>query len=62
MKLKCDDGIVRIFQIPVENDYKTDFYNSFCRHCHKEFGVHDTYILKPLFRKHTCKVLGDTNA
>ncbi len=55
MKLKCDDGIVRDFQIPIELDDKTDFCSPFCKHCKKQFGVHDTYILKPLFRKHICE-------
>ena len=30
-------------------------YKVKCKNCNQTFGVHDTYILKPIFKKHICK-------
>ena|GEM_PF-4920670 len=56
MKLKCNDGKVREFILPKINQI-TGFYDeAYCNECDKEFGTHDTYLLKPLFLKHICKI------
>jgi len=54
MKLKCIDGIVREFILSSDNGRDREAY---CVHCGYKFGVHDTAILKPEFRKHTCKIM-----
>jgi len=54
MKLKCIDGVVREF---VPSNDKGRYHEAYCVHCGYEFGVHDTAILKPEFRKHICKVV-----
>jgi hypothetical protein len=53
MKLKCNDGITRTFQLPWK-DSLGDYQDAFCEECGKSFGVHDTKILKPMFKEHTC--------
>jgi len=53
MKLKCVDGKVRDFYLPGYSDI-SGWYEAECSRCGKKFGVHDTYILKPLFKSHTC--------
>jgi len=53
MKLKCDDGIVREFSLSGISSIQT-WFEAECTHCLKGFGVHDTRILKPLFKAHTC--------
>lgn len=62
MKLKCNDKIVRNFEPShFDGDYKKDKtrYNSttesYCKGCKRRFGVHDTRILKQLWKKHKCK-------
>lgn len=62
MKLKCDDGIVREFAVAhCDGDRLPDGTRAdgdseaFCLHCGLMFGVHDTHILKPEFRKHKCR-------
>lgn len=62
MKLKCNDGIIREFDIAhADGDYllngsrQEGFEDAICIHCGKNFGCHDTKILKPKFRKHVCK-------
>jgi hypothetical protein len=63
MKIKCNDGIVRRFQPatpqtvvtaygPKETGYMGE---ARCLECGEQFGVHDTLILKPRFREHSCK-------
>jgi hypothetical protein len=58
MKIKCDDGKVRRFTIPVNAYTKENSYphaiESKCLECGKEFGVHDTKLLKPEWKKHIC--------
>jgi hypothetical protein len=56
MKLKCDDGIVRDFQIAGEKWAAHGWTGeAYCKLCDEPFGFHDTYILKPLFKAHICK-------
>ncbi len=63
MRLKCDDGKVREFQVvqPVRFKYRDGFCfpiddkGAKCLECGLEFGFHDTSVLKPEFRKHICK-------
>lgn len=52
MKLKCDDGIVREFELPYASLNKEQ--ESFCCECGEYFGIHDTKTLKPIFKNHTC--------
>lgn len=52
MKIKCNDGIVRDFQLPWVSLGKEN--EAFCKECGKEFGIHDTDILKSLFKEHSC--------
>lgn len=54
MKLKCIDGKVRRFIIPKESN-GAHMSEARCKECGEEFGVHDTFILKPIFKKHICK-------
>jgi hypothetical protein len=56
MKLKCKDGVVRRFNISSFNDNFNIFTEGKCLECGKEFGVHDTGILKPKFKEHICKI------
>lgn len=56
MKLKCDDGIIRRFK-PAE--YTGELIKGFdgssiCLECGESFDVHDTKVLKPLWKKHHC--------
>jgi hypothetical protein len=63
MKVKCNDGIVRSFQIAYN---KGDIMymggkaqvdsDAFCEDCEENFGSHDSKTLKPLFRAHICGV------
>jgi len=53
MKLKCNDGVVRDFWISKISPYSGIIEEERCEHCKKPFGAHDTYILKPLFLRHT---------
>jgi len=62
MKIKCNDGIVRNFIVAyADGDYLPDgsrqngFSSSFCDECDECFGCHSIVVLKPLWRKHTCK-------
>ena len=59
MKLKCDDGIVRKFTTASEDKEAFTARNSIsesrCCNCGEYFGCHDTYILKPIWKKHVCK-------
>jgi len=62
MKLKCDDGKVRRFQVTkCDGDYLSDGtrqngdIESACLECGEEFGFHDTKILKPWFKSHVCE-------
>ena len=61
MKLKCNDGVVRNFQISREEgsrfpDGRSVMKNTeaYCKGCGNYFGVHDTKILKPIFKEHVC--------
>jgi len=54
MKLKCNDGIVREFSLPAINEILL-WNEAMCVHCGEKFGIHDTAILKPRFKAHTCK-------
>lgn len=53
MRLKCNDGIVREF-LPAEYALSGSSEGT-CWECGEEFGVHDTKILKPIFKAHSCK-------
>jgi len=56
MKIKCNDGIVREFTVCIQaKDWFSTISTSKCKNCGKEFGIHDTWILKPIWRKHICK-------
>ena len=62
MKLKCNDGITRIFEVAHgDGDFLSDgtrhdrWSSAHCSNCGEIFGCHDTYILKPLFKAHICK-------
>jgi len=55
MKLKCNDNKVREFQISYFDKTYCKWYEAECLECGYEFGVHDTKILKPEFKKHICK-------
>jgi len=59
MKLKCDDGVVREFKVSEVKKglHRGSLRDAFCVHCGETFGCHDTHILKPKFRKHTCKAV-----
>lgn len=54
MKLKCNDGIVRELTLPFTSLNKQN--EAFCCQCGEQFGIHDTKILKEMFKKHNCKV------
>ena len=57
MKIKCIDGITRDFQLPrQEYSYSNSLSDAYCKNCLKNFGIHDTKILKPEFKKHICTV------
>ena len=58
MRLKCDDGIVREFRIPHCDGERgiAGEWEAMCLECSECFGYHDTRILKPIFKAHTCKV------
>ena len=55
MKLKCNDGVVRNFRISEYNKFWEVNTDAFCLECGYNFGVHDTKILKPMFKKHVCR-------
>jgi hypothetical protein len=57
MKLRCNDGVVRVFDIGGYFDFRVSS-EGMCTHCGKLFGVHDLRILKPFFREHTCSYKG----
>lgn len=61
MKLKCNDGIVRRFSISYtdgdrlpDGDRMNGWLEAHCKECGREFGFHDTKILKPRFKAHVC--------
>lgn len=56
MKLKCNDGIVRRFEISKSDGFSLTLQEAYCVECLEPFGVHDTHILKPLFKEHSCNV------
>ena len=62
MKIKCNDGKVRRFEVAAcdgevlpDGSRMRGYREARCLECGMEFGVHDTKILKPLFKKHVCK-------
>ena len=61
MRLKCIDGKVREFEIAGFNIVSGKWDEGACLQCGYLFGVHDTRILRPLFKKHVCepKRIGD---
>lgn len=68
MKLRCNDGVVRSFApaIPTgtlchDGKYTTQPAEAQCLDCGYQFGVHDTWILKPKFKTHICKEIDDGN-
>lgn len=54
MKIKCDDGKVRTFNACSINEIFGRHDESKCTDCGWGFGVHDTKILKPEWKKHVC--------
>jgi hypothetical protein len=56
MKLKCNDGLVREFVVAhVGFDGPHEYVEAYCRECGEGFGIHDTHILKPKFKEHSCE-------
>jgi len=55
MKLRCVDGKVRDFNTVKTNEVSYRLQEATCMECGEGFGVHDTWILKPLFKAHVCK-------
>lgn len=55
MKLRCIDGIVRTFRLS-GYDTVSGWYDAICKECGFNFGVHDTKILKPKFKTHSCRL------
>lgn len=55
MKIKCGDGKVRRFRVSEIGKFTGFPTEARCLECGEGFGTHDTYILKPLFKKHICK-------
>jgi len=54
MKLKCEDGKVRLFEITGYDSAMNTWSEARCCHCTVTFGYHDTEILKPKFKAHKC--------
>jgi hypothetical protein len=62
MKLKCNDGIVRRFQVSKDHETETTYGpikngtidEAYCMECGTEFGCHDLKIIKEDFKKHIC--------
>lgn len=57
MKLKCDDGKIRTCTCKGYGEikiYKGCLIDSKCLSCGANFGVHDTHLLKPKWKKHIC--------
>ena len=59
MKLKCIDGKVRSFVICRIHIIDGRYNEGRCEKCKESFGVHNTKILKPLFKEHVCKIKGE---
>ena len=57
MKIKCNDGNVREFSICRPSALDSRYNESRCQGCRVFFGVHDTNILKPLWKKHVCAAI-----
>ena len=55
MKLKCNDGKVRTFVISHPH-FWIGWEEAYCSECGETFNVHDTKILKPMFKSHLCKI------
>ncbi len=56
MKLKCIDGIVRRFSPAKFIEAYNEYIDSECLECGYNFDVHDTWVLKPRWKNHTCKM------
>ena len=59
MKIKCDDGKVRDFRLANADSLRPFDYEgheAMCKQCGKHFGCSDTRLLKPKFKKHSCKL------
>ena len=54
MKLKCNDGATRTFEIACIDPISSRYIEAYCVLCGHLFGVHDTKILKPEFKEHIC--------
>ena len=50
MRLKCNDGKVREFGLPWTNNLNEEI-EAQCLECGECFGIHDTKVLKPIFKK-----------
>ena len=54
LKLKCHDGVTRRFYVCEFIKWANSYTEAKCADCGELFGVHDTKILKPIFKKHQC--------
>jgi len=61
MKLRGSDGVVRNFSVSrcdgdlINGVRQEGFKEAQCTECGMGFGVHDTRVLKPRFKAHSCK-------
>ncbi len=55
MKLKCKDKLTRRFRVSFYDSISNRWVEGECLECGKKFGVHDTHILKTMFKNHICK-------
>jgi hypothetical protein len=62
LKIKCEDGFVRNFRTSHCDGERgiSGSWESICYECKTKFGIHDTKILKPIWRKHKCTFAVDT--
>ena len=56
MRLKCDDNKIRRLRVAHYDGERgiSGTWNAKCEECGKDFGCHDTKIIKPQFKKHIC--------
>jgi hypothetical protein len=64
MRLRCADGVVRRFSISRATEHVTfhSFEEAECEECGHSFGVHDTAVLRPMFKAHVCKARPETTS
>jgi hypothetical protein len=56
MRLRCADGELRRFRVcrPAEHSVFSAYTEAQCEECGHLFGVHDTTVLRPMFKAHVC--------